>query len=279
MAGGVPSGDWHVWQLASTQPTDGVQLERADLSSIAFGANGARLVGAMTMGRFEIAGLKLFDAQSGRLVAAPFGNDGETSQAFGRTLSVAVNQKQTRIAASGVRGALVVDAASGRELLRIPEHRWDTVFGGPNGGWVAAAGFKETDIWDVDSRRKVNQRAIPGLGQGERTRRGGQLALSHDGRLVAIVNEDLRTVSLWNTVTGTRHASLYRHGDIILAIAFARDDKHLAVALENWTVHHHPLAIDDLVALGRKRVKRSLTPEECKTYLGNAPCPAPLPTR
>ena len=132
-----------------------------------------------------------------------------------------MNAPQTRIAASGTRGALVLDAASGRELLRIPEHRWDTVFGGPNGGWVAAAGFKETDVWDVDSRRKVSRRGIPGLSQGERTRRGGQLALSHDGRLVAIVNEDRRTVSLWNTVTGTRHASLYRHARPILAIAFA----------------------------------------------------------
>ena len=88
------------------------------------------------------------------------------------------------------------------------------------------------------------------------------------------MNEDRRTVSLWNTVTGARHVSLYRHTGDILAIAFARDDKHLAVALDDWTAHDHPLAIDDLVALGRKRVKRSLTPEECKTYLGNAPCPA-----
>jgi hypothetical protein len=86
-------------------------------------------------------------------------------------------------------------------------------------------------------------------------------------------------VSLWDTVTGVRHPSLYRHTADILAIAFTRDDKHLAVALEDWTVHHHPLAIDDLLALGRKRVKRSLTAEECKTYLGNARCPALLSTR
>jgi len=84
-------------------------------------------------------------------------------------------------------------------------------------------------------------------------------------------------VSVWDTVTGVRHPSLYRHTGNILAIAFTRDDKHLSVALEDWTVHRHPLAIDDLVALGRKRVTRSLTPEECKTYLGNAPCQAPLP--
>ena len=75
-------------------------------------------------------------------------------------------------------------------------------------------------------------------------------------------------MSLWNTVTGVRHVSLYRHTGDILAIAFARDDKHLAVALEDWTVLHHPLAIDDLVALGRKRVKRSLTAEAVQDVPG-----------
>jgi WD40 repeat protein len=277
VAGGVTSSDWRVWQQPSTQPADGVQLERAGMSSIAFAANGARLVGAAPMGQSEV--VTLFDAQSGRGVAAPFGSDGETSEAFGRTLAISVNQPQTRIATSGTREGVVLDTGSRKALLRIPELRWETVFGGPNGGWVAAAGPKGTDIWDVDARRKVNQHTMPGLSDGAGSRRGNQLALSHDGRRLAIVNEGGRTVSLWDTVTGARQASLYRHDATILAIAFARDDKHLAVALEDWTVHHHPLAVDDLLALGRKRVKRSLSPAECKTYLGNAPCPAALPAR
>ena len=78
LAGGVASGDWHVWQLGSKPGAGQVQLERADLWSVAFAANGTKLVGAATMGRVEVVGLTYFDAQSGRLIAAPSGNGGET---------------------------------------------------------------------------------------------------------------------------------------------------------------------------------------------------------
>jgi hypothetical protein len=69
-----------------------------------------------------------------------------------------------------------------------------------------------------------------------------------------------------------KHTSLYRHDGDVRSVAFSRDGKSVVVALEDWSVHHHPLQIPDLLTLARTRVKRSLTTEECQTYLGRPRC-------
>jgi WD40 repeat protein len=188
--------------------------------------------------------------------------------------ALALSRDQTRIALSHIRSTVVRDVESGRELLEVPGHWWDAVFGGPNGRWLAVSGQNGTEVWNVDARAKLPHAPIPSVGAMEaRGRRLSRLALADDGPFVATVGD--QTVSLWDATTGVRHTSLYGHGGEIRAIAFTRDGKHLAVALDDWTVHRHPLQIPDLMALARKLVKRTLTSEECQRYLGRPQCPAP----
>jgi WD40 repeat protein len=270
VAVGVSSGDWRVWRTQSGAGEPAVVLQRQDVFDVAF--SGTRLFGAATAGRFEIAGLKLWDVLSGRSSGVPFAAESERTSTFTRTLSVAVSADQRRVAAGSTRGGAVWDIASGRELLRIPDHQWEVAFGGPTGRWIVAAGMNRTDVWDVETGRKVNQNAIPAIAQRTFGKRGTHVALADNGSLVAKVEDDLRTVTLFDVATGLKHTSLYRHDGDVRSVAFSRDGKSVVVALEDWSVHHHPLQIPDLLTLARTRVKRSLTTEECQTYLGRPRC-------
>jgi len=57
-------------------------------------------------------------------------------------------------------------------------------------------------------------------------------------------------------------------------LAFSPDGNHLAVASGDGTVRIYILPLEDLMALARLRVTRSLTGEECQRYLHLAECPS-----
>jgi WD40 repeat protein len=259
------------WQLSS----EGNRLtllgtERVlDMSDMAFTDRGARLLTGRTAGK---GGLNLWDISSGRGVTAAYAPN---EQSINRIFAVAFSSDEKRIAVSSVGKVTVRDVVSGRELLPIPGHWYDIVLSGPNGRWLAVSGQKETEVWDVDARRRLPHRLIPSVGDlGTAGRRLTRLAVSEDGGFVATVDRDRRTVTVWNSAKGVKETTLYRHAGDIRAIAFTQDGTRVAVVVDDWTVHYHPLKIPDLMALARTRVKRLMTPEECQKYLGRPQCPA-----
>ena len=50
-------------------------------------------------------------------------------------------------------------------------------------------------------------------------------------------------------------------------LRFSADGTRLLAVSEDWTVHAHPLRIEDLVALARTRVQRELSADERRKYL------------
>src|SRR5262249_46551920 len=73
------------------------------------------------------------------------------------------------------------------------------------------------------------------LARGDRSREAGVLAFNPDGKLLATAGSG-RTVLLWETATGKKHAELRADNGNVLAVAFSPDGKTLAVGCEDQTV-------------------------------------------
>jgi WD40 repeat protein len=80
-------------------------------------------------------------------------------------------------------------------------------------------------------------------------------------------------VKLWAVTSGQELLTLTGHGAGVNAVDFSPDGRRLATASNDKTARVHALIVENLIALGRARVTRSLTSEECRKYLHLEKCP------
>ena len=240
-----------------------------DAFDMRFTRSGARLVTGSTAGEGTVT---IWDAATGRPSPAPYT---PKPPEFGRVMAFAFSRDETRIALSTNNGVTVRDTASGAVMFEIKGAWYDVVVAGREGQWLAVSDQSRTEVWDVRSRKKVSSAELPNVGPMQPFGRHlARLALHDDGRLIAIVDKDEQTVGLWDALTGVKQSTFYRHGGKVHAIAITPDGKELRAVTDDWNVHRHSLAIDDLITLARTRTNRAMTPEECQKYLNTPRCPA-----
>jgi WD40 repeat protein len=120
-------------------------------------------------------------------------------------------------------------------------------------------------LWDVITGNKL--RTLTGhAGLVNR------LAFSKDGTRLASSSFD-RLAKVWDVSTGEELASLYGNTGNVFGVSFSPDGNRLATAGADGTVRTYTLRLNDLVDLARSRVTRSLTDEECRTFLHMDSCP------
>jgi WD40 repeat protein len=95
---------------------------------------------------------------------------------------------------------------------------------------------------------------------------------SRDGTHLASSSFD-RLAKVWDVATGEELVSLYGNTGNVFGVSFSPDGDRLATAGADGTVRIYTLRLDELVALARSRVTRSLTDEECRTFLHMDSCP------
>ena len=81
------------------------------------------------------------------------------------------------------------------------------------------------------------------------------------------------TVKLWDAESGLLLLTLEGFGEAVSGVAFSADGSRLIASSYDATVRGFLLDPDELVALARSRLTRTLTREECRQYLHQETCP------
>jgi WD40 repeat protein len=80
-------------------------------------------------------------------------------------------------------------------------------------------------------------------------------------------------IQLWDAATGQKQLTLYGPVEGFFRVIFSPDGTRLATSGPDGTTRIYVLPLDDLVALAKSRLTRSLTTEECQQYLHVDVCP------
>jgi WD40 repeat protein len=190
----------------------------------------------------KVGGLKsLAYSPDGKLLAV--GNTGDPTQSIG--------------------AATILDATTGQVVRVLPgEMGW--VFGlafSPDGKRLATTYFYGlTKVWDVATGQALlSMQGPPNYA----------VAVSPEGTRLATNGNEAR---LWDAQSGQSLLSL--NALTGYAVTFSPDGKYVATAHFDGSVRLYVVRPEDLLALARSRVTRSLTPEECQKYLHVETCPA-----
>ena len=164
--------------------------------------------------------------------------------------------------------AIVWDAATGKEqfpLIGSGEPIRRAVFNS-DGTRIVTAGFDGTArVWDVTTRNEI-------LTLSGHTLSVLDAVFNPDDTYIATVSGD-KTAKVWDAITG-QELWTFHAPDGLTGVSFSPDGSQLAVASRDGTDRIYLLKIEDLIALAKSRLTRTLTLEECQQYLHGETCPA-----
>jgi WD40 repeat protein/transcriptional regulator with XRE-family HTH domain len=218
--------------------------------------------------------INLVDVKSGRVIQTLQGPPPDSDlNNFGYSInSLTYSQDGSRLISGDDRGVVIVwDVKSGEKLMTTALKEDDLSYSSrtinwvdssPSGKYVAVASqLKSASVFNASTGKvfltlKGHTAGIPFI------------RFSPDGRLIATSSED-GTTGLWDATTGENILILPISG----YISFLHDGKELAIGTGSG-VYGFVLPINDLVALAKTRVTRTLTTDECQQYLHVAACPA-----
>ncbi len=137
----------------------------------------------------------------------------------------------------------------------------------PDGRWIASGDSAGSiKIWAIDGAREI-------LSWSAHGRPVRALAFHQDGRRLASAGAD-GVARVWDAIDGRPILTLAEGVGPLSDVDFSRDGRLLAVSALKGQVLIHSVADSDLIEQARERVRgRTLSPEECKSYLGLDACP------
>ncbi|HEX9332233.1 MAG TPA: hypothetical protein VF896_10115, partial [Anaerolineales bacterium] len=141
----------------------------------------------------------------------------------------------------------------------------------PDGKWIASSGNDAAiRVWDSETGAEIFTligHTGPTFG----------VVFSPDGQYLASSSVD-RTVKVWKLPKAGEQVpeplTLYGNTAAVYQVAFSPDGTRIVSVGRDHVVHIYELKIEDLIALAKSRLTRSLTTEECQKYLHVDACPA-----
>jgi WD40 repeat protein len=214
------------------------------------------------------------DPRTGKVIVWDLANDEEikTFQVAepSELAQVFISPDGERLVATTIDTAVYIwDVAAGQKLLTLPGPATvdNSFWFSADGKWLAIADCTGTVVvWDVASgeeklRFSGTSACITAVG------------FSPDGKLLA-VNAGNRGLKILNFETGQELLTLPGGFDV----EFTPDGRRIILATIDeqgrQLVRMYLLKLEDIVALARTRITRSLTTEECRKYLHMETCPA-----
>lgn len=246
-----------VWDAQTGKPRIALAGHKDFISQTTFSPDGTRLASASFDGKIIV-----WDLASGKaLLRIP------RLEQF-RSVAYSPDGKHL-VSADRGREGIIWDATTGEATFYLPGWYADDTWRGaysPNGKYVALAGHTGAiGIWNaMNGQRLLTLR-------GHRAQIAA-ITFSRDGKLFAAANFD-GTAQVWDTTTGENLLTLPVDSRGAGGVSFSPDGKRLAVGGRSG-IYVFVLPIDEVVALAKSRVTRSLTTEECRQYLHVEQCPS-----
>jgi class 3 adenylate cyclase/WD40 repeat protein len=210
--------------------------------------------------------VSVWDLDTGSVIATlgPFGKPGSGGvpgaaiHPDGSKVAVRIMDDEPRVAIVGLDGSVLAEFP-----LEPPATSAGHIAFSPDGSLLAAGGNRLavfdtkrwTVLWQVDAHD------------------GGvfHLDITPDGRSIVTTGSD-GFMRLWDAGDGSLLEVIPMGEDWAKAVAFT-DDRHVVVGTLNGLVAGLTFDVDELVQIGRSRVTRTLTDQECRTYLHLDTCP------
>src|SRR5215203_4352312 len=250
-------GTAKVWDVQSGKPVSYVEHQGA-VYNVDFGADGRYVASADTDGSAWV-----WEAETGERVAH--------LQDEGPIYDVEFSSDGKYVATASEDGtARVWEAETGEEVAQMQhKDRVNALAFGPDGRYVATASLDGTArVWEAETGKEVSQMQL--------TSSVDDVEFSPDGRYVATASED-GTARVWEAETGEEVAQV-QHERAVRDIKFDSEGKYLATASEDGTTRIWYWRPEDLIEEACSRLRRNLTRDEWRLYMGTEPyrktCPS-----
>jgi WD40 repeat protein/DNA-binding SARP family transcriptional activator len=251
-----------VWDLAAGTPLLELIGHQVSLVRVAYSPDGRRIATTSDFTASHGGTAKIWDAVTGKeIFSLP---EPENIGVY----AVAFSPDGNLIATGTAKTVTLWDAHTGKLNYTLNAHK-NVVFAlafSPDSKRLVTGGREgDAKVWDVATREQLF------LLSGH-TSTVFAATYSHDGTRIATGSYDA-TTKLWDAATGKELLTLYGHTNGVVGVAFTPDDTGLITSSEDGTVRYYVLRIEDLVALAKTRVTRSLTSAECQKFLRVEQCP------
>jgi len=203
--------------------------------AIAFSLDGRKVVSGSRDHK-----LRLWNAQTGEMIGAPFGDHGSTLK------SVAFSPDGTKVVSGSEDGTLRLWDVRTAQPIGVPlqAHErgvWDVAFSPDGTKVVSAGGDKTLRLWDVRTERQIG---APLVGHNGAV---GSVAFSFDGSKIVSGGED-KTLRLWNVQTGQPIGKPFHgHQDWVTSVAFSPDGTKVVSGSGDMTVRLWDVTTQQLI--------------------------------
>jgi WD40 repeat protein/DNA-binding SARP family transcriptional activator len=164
--------------------------------------------------------------------------------------------------------AILWDSATGKELLRftMPTRVWGLAFSPDGEKLVLSGSGGAAKMWDA----RTGEFLFSLAGHSDSI---ADFVFSKDGSRLASASWD-GTARVWDASSGKEQLTLHGHAGPVIGVAFSPDGTRLATSSSDGTARIYLLNLDELIALAKLRLTRSLTSEECQRYVHMDQCPS-----
>jgi WD40 repeat protein/transcriptional regulator with XRE-family HTH domain len=226
------------------------------LIDVAFSPDGARLA-TTSLDQTQ----KIWDAVTGAEIFTVTGPE--------QSFSLSFSPDSSRLAVAYEDTVILWNVLTGKEILTLYGEKLvaftDVAFSQDGTRLAAASVFDgNATLWDAISGKELFTLA-------GHTGPVSSVAFSLDSKYIATASAD-KTAKIWDALTGKHLLTLYA-SDALTSVAFSPDGSQLATASRDGTNQIYLLKVEELVAVAKQRVTRSLTTEECQQYLHVPTCP------
>jgi WD40 repeat protein len=252
-------GTARIWDLASRREIFKIPVGASENIAIAFSPDGKRLAATGIENTVTI-----WDTESSKELLTLRGHAAPV-------VGLAFNPDGTQLVSVSPRSEAelrIWDSITGEELLGLEDAGAVIAVAFSPDGKRLAMGSEEgiATIWDAASGKQL----FSFFGH---TRPIFSVTFTPDGSRLATASGD-GTSKLWDTKTGEELLTLFGHTGRVFSVAISPDGSRLATAGQDGNLRVYLLNTEDLVALARSRLTRSLTTEECQKYLHMEVCPS-----